>query len=138
MMITPGVAQSRWRQERRGDTSRRSVLTLVTGGVGGLLSLPARAHPSSNAGPPSFADLKHAATGRRVLAIRHSRRGYRVVTADGNSTDFLEPDLRFKVDSSAMGPRSGAPVMLPAGQVGDRALVFFAAPEEISDFIKEG
>ena len=61
---------------------------------------------------------------------------YRVVTADGNDCDFPESDLRFKVDSSAVGPFRGRPVMMPAGQVGDRAWVFFAAPGEISAFIK--
>jgi hypothetical protein len=52
------------------------------------------------------------------------------------TVDFLESDLRFKVDSSAMGPFRGRPVIIPAGQIGDRAWVFFASPDEISAVIK--
>jgi cytochrome c len=44
--------------------------------------------------------------------------------------------LRFITDSGDLGPAKGAPVILPAGMMGDRASVFFAAPEEISRFIQ--
>jgi hypothetical protein len=128
-------------RKRSGGTDRRSLLTMVTAGIGTLLSLPAQAHSAhgaSDAGSHSFPNLKEAGAERRVLEIRHTRGSYRVVTADEKAVDFAETDLGFKVDSSATGPRSGAPVILPAGQVGDRALVFFAAPEEIGGSIKHG
>ena len=140
------------RREQAGATNRRSLLTLVIVGIGALLPQRARAHqsvPTSDAEPAatvprysdiagaaSLADLKKVGAERQVRAIRHMRSSYRVVTADGKGFDFPESDLRLKVDSSAMGPFRGRPVMMPAGQVGDRVWVFFAAPDEISAFIK--
>ena len=56
--------------------------------------------------------------------------------ADGKIVDFLEGALRFKVDSSDLGPRIGAPVILPAGTEGDRFWVVFALPEEISGLMR--
>lgn len=87
----------------------------------------------SNASPRS--DLSTLASNRRVRSIRHTSGSYRVVTADGEVLDFPESDLRFKVDSSDAGPARGSPVITVAGPVGDRAWVFFSAPEEISTFI---
>jgi hypothetical protein len=140
------------RREQTGATNRRSLLTLVIVGIGALLPQRGRAHqgdPTSDAEPAatlprysdiagaaSFTDLKKVGAERQVRAIRHMGSFYRVMTADGKGFDYPESDLRFKVDSSAMGPFRGRPVMMPAGQVGDRAWVFFAAPGEISAFIK--
>jgi hypothetical protein len=39
-------------------------------------------------------------------------------------------------DSSQDGPEKGAPAIMPAGMMGDRASVIFAAPEEISKMIE--
>ena len=39
-------------------------------------------------------------------------------------------------DASKDGPESGAPAIVPAGMMGDRADVIFAAPEEISRMIE--
>ncbi|MGE0333851.1 MAG: hypothetical protein AB7Q76_01050 [Gammaproteobacteria bacterium] len=86
----------------------------------------------STASPRS--DLSTLGSNRRVRSIRHTSGSYRVVTADGGVLDFLESDLRFKVDSSDAGPGRGSPVISVAGPVGDRAWVFFSAPEEISAF----
>jgi hypothetical protein len=72
-----------------------------------------------------------------VRTISHRDEAFRVTTADGHTTDFLESDLRFKVDSSVLGPPHGAPVILPAGTIGDRAWVFFATPGEIGSFITD-
>ena len=49
--------------------------------------------------------------------------------------NFWERNLRFKTDSSEDGPAKGAPAILRAGMMGDRAAVIFASPEEISGFI---
>ena len=83
-----------------------------------------------------FQDLKKLGADRQVAAIGHCHDTYRVTTADGQIADFWEANLRFKTDSSETGPLAGKPVMLPAGMQGDRATVFFAAPGEISSFIK--
>ena len=48
-----------------------------------------------------------------------------------------EFNLRFKTDSSDVGPEPGNPVIIGAGMQGDRASVVFASPGEISSFIKQ-
>ena len=58
-------------------------------------------------------------------------------TADGKITRVWEFNLRFKTDSTRLGPRPGRPVMVGAGMQGDRASVVFATPAEISRFIGE-
>ena len=88
------------------------------------------------AAAPQFTDLKKLGPDRQVQAIRYCRDTYQVTTADGESWDFWEANLRFKTDSSDTGPLSGKPIIVPAGMMGDRASVFFAAPEEIGVFIK--
>ncbi len=90
--------------------------------------------PAAMAGP-GFQDLKKLGPDRQVQAIRYCRDTYHLTTADGESTDFWEANLRFKTDSSDSGPLAGKPVIMPAGMQGDRASVFFAAPKEISAFI---
>ncbi|MDA9468854.1 hypothetical protein XH87_30410 [Bradyrhizobium sp. CCBAU 53415] len=49
---------------------------------------------------------------------------------------FWERNLRLKTDSGKDGPESGAPALVSAGMMGDRADVIFAAPEEISKTIE--
>ena len=83
-----------------------------------------------------FEDLKKLGSDHEVQAIRYCHDTYHVMTADGQSSDFWEANLRFKTDSSDAGPLSGKPVIMRAGMMGDRASVFFAAPEEMSAFIK--
>jgi cytochrome c len=51
---------------------------------------------------------------------------------------FWERNLRIKTDSSENGPQKGAPALVGAGMMGDRADAVFAGPEEISEFIKSG
>ena len=122
--------------------NRRTALGLLTATVAGLFSRFARA-ASTNARsadePPVFPDLKRIGPEKRVLALAYSPGEYRVTTTDGKKAIFLETNLRFKVDSSSLGPRAGAPVILPSGTEGDRMLVLFASPEEIGRFIsREG
>jgi len=71
----------------------------------------------------------------QVSAITLCHDTYRVTTADGNTRDFWERNLRFKTDSSDDGPEQGRPAILRAGMMGDRAAVIFALPSEISTFI---
>ena len=149
MTIAGRAERRRIRRDGRGAPNRRSLLALFGLGIAASLPRPALAH---HGGPPDaapaspgladdrensgLADLKTAGAEHRVRAIRHLSGSYRVTTADRRRVDFAETDLRFKVGSSALGPVPGSPVIMPAGEVGDRAWVFFAAPGEISEFIK--
>jgi cytochrome c len=111
--------------------------TAVT--IAALALLGAAAHaqghgPMRGAAPDP--NLKTLAPDVRVQAISYCSDIYRVTTADGTTREFQERNLRFKTDSGPNGPERGAPAILPAGMVGDRASVIFAAPEEISALIK--
>jgi len=81
-------------------------------------------------------NLKTVGPEKRVQAISYCRDTYRVATADGHTRIFWERNLRLMIDSSENGPEKGAPALVGAGMMGDRADAIFAAPEEISDFIK--
>ena len=72
---------------------------------------------------PPFEDLKQLGPDHQVRAIRYLA--------------FTESNLRFRTDSSATGPHREKPVIIPTGMMGDRASVFFAAPDEISTFVKD-
>src|SRR5712675_1040615 len=81
-------------------------------------------------------NLRKLEPGMQVRAITYCRDTYRVTTADGKTRAFWERNLRFMTDSSKDGPESGAPAIMPAGMLGDRAAVIFAAPEEITKMIE--
>jgi len=81
-------------------------------------------------------NLKKLEPGIQVKAITYCRDTYRVTTADGKTRAFWERNLRFRTDSSKDGPEKGAPAIMPAGMMGDRASVIFAAPEEIAKIIE--
>jgi cytochrome c len=97
----------------------------MMGGMGGMMG-----------GSGHDPNLKSLEPGKRVKAITHCRDTYRVTTADGKTRAFWERNLRFMTDSSKDGPESGAPAIMPAGMLGDRAAVVFAAPEEINKTIE--
>jgi cytochrome c len=80
-------------------------------------------------------NLKKLEPSNSVRSIRYCGDTYRVTTADGETHDFWERNLRLKTDSSDEGPEPSAPAILDAGMMGDRASVIFATPEEISRFI---
>src|SRR5690348_14309478 len=90
------------------------------GGMGGMMGGMA----------PHFTDLKEVGPDKHVRSIRICRDSYFVTTADGKTTAFWEPNLRFETDSSDLGPTDRAPAIMPAGMMGDRAAVIFAKPEE--------
>src|SRR5882672_5688134 len=81
-------------------------------------------------------NLKGLEPNKRVKAITYCRDTYRVTTADDKTRAFWERNLRFKTDSSQDGPEKGAPAIMPAGMMGDRASVIFAAPDEIAKMIE--
>jgi cytochrome c len=83
-------------------------------------------------------NLKTIEPESRVQAISYCRDTYRITTADGKLHAFWERNLRIKTDSSENGPQKGAPALVGAGMMGDRADAIFAAPEEIGEFIKPG
>jgi len=80
--------------------------------------------------------LKSLDSSRHVKAISYCRDTYRVTTADGKTRTFWERNLRFMTDSSKDGPEKDTPAIMPAGMMGDRASVIFAAPEEITKIIE--
>lgn len=97
-------------------------------GMGGMMGGMMGGGPALN--------LKNLDPARHVTGIAHCRDTYRVTTADGKTRHFWDRNLRLKTDSSENGPQSGAPAIVPAGMLGDRADVIFAAPEEISKAIE--
>ena len=80
-------------------------------------------------------NLKKLDSEDRVQTISYCRDSYRVTTADGKTHVFWERNLRLKTDGSGDGPEKGAPVLVGAGMMGDRADVIFADPAEISTLI---
>jgi len=81
-------------------------------------------------------DLRKAPPAGQVTSIRYCGDTYTVETADGKSQKIWEFNLRFKSDSSKLGPTPGKPVAVGAGMQGDRASIIFASPKEISETIK--
>jgi cytochrome c len=81
-------------------------------------------------------NLKRLEPARQVKAITYCHDTYRVTTADGKTRAFWERNLRFKTDSGKDGPEKGAPAITPAGMMGDRASVIFAAPDEFNKMIE--
>lgn len=96
------------------------------GGMGGMMG-----------GGGREPNLKNPEPNMQVKTITYCHDSYRVTTADGKTRHFWERNLRLKTDSSQDGPKSGAPALAPAGMMGDRADVIFAAPEEISKTIEQ-
>jgi cytochrome c len=89
-------------------------------------------------GGGSDPNLKSLEPENRVQGISYCRDSYRITTSDGKMHAFWERNFRFKTDSGENGPQKGAPALIGAGMLGDRADAIFAAPEEISGFIKPG
>ena len=96
----------------------------MMGGMGGMM------------GGGRDPNLKSLEPGQQVKAITYCHDTYRVTTADGKTHAFWERNLRFKTDSSQDGPEKGTPAITPAGMMGDRASVIFAAPEEFTKMIE--
>jgi cytochrome c len=109
---------------RPGAPQQRAQQGRMMGGMGGMMG----------GGPDP--NLKKLEPGIQVKAITYCHDTYRVTTADGKTRAFWERNLRFKTDSSKDGPEKGAPAITPAGMMGDRASVIFAAPEEIAKMIE--
>src|SRR5882724_8989626 len=111
----PGAAPPRMAQGQTGD---------MGGMMGGMM------------GGGHDPNLKSLEPARQVKSITYCHDTYRVTTADGKTRAFWERNLRFRTDSSKDGPEKGSPAIMPAGMMGDRAAVIFAAPEEIAKMIE--
>jgi cytochrome c len=81
-------------------------------------------------------DLSKAAPAQQVTAVRYCQNSYFVTTANGQEHSFWALNLRLKVDSSALGPKGGEPVLTGSGMQGDRASLVFSDPAQISAFIQ--
>jgi cytochrome c len=99
------------------------------GGMGGMMG-------GMMSGGGRDPDLKKLEPSKHVTAVTYCHDTYRVTTADGKTRAFWERNLRFRTDSSEAGPEKGVPALMPAGMMGDRASVIFAAPEEIAKTIE--
>jgi cytochrome c len=73
---------------------------------------------------------------QQVTAIRHCQGTYFVTTADGTERPYWEMNLRLKTDTASTGPKSGHPVIVGAGMMGDRVSIIFADPSEIGATVK--
>jgi cytochrome c len=87
------------------------------------------------AGSAHVPNLKKLGPAQIVRTITYCNDTYTVTTADGTTRKFWERNLRLKTDSSGDGPEKGAPALVRAGMMGDRADVIFAVPSDISPFI---
>lgn len=130
-MTFPGIKDSRQRADLLAylkETTRPGAAPTTStqqDGMGGMMGMGAGSAPN----------LKKLDPDRRVEAVQLCRDTYRVKTADGHTRVFWERNLRFKTDSSEEGPEQGAPAILRAGMMGDRAAIIFATPGEISRMI---
>jgi len=116
------------REATQPGNARAAQQQPQTGGImGGMAGMMNTAVPN----------LKTLDPEGRVRTVMYCRDTYQVATADGKTRQFWERNLRFKTDSSADGPSKGAPALVPAGMMGDRADVIFSAPDEIGQFVKQ-
>lgn len=111
----PGIADAR---------TRADLVAYLEAVSAGRVSAPDR----------GLRNLKDLDAESRVTAIRYCGDTYRLTTSDRKTHTFWEFNLRFKTDGSADGPPAGKPVLIGAGMQGDRAVVVFTRPEEISTF----
>jgi cytochrome c len=118
-MSFPGLKQSQARQD---------LIAYLKAASGG------KAPPAQRGGK---LDLRKAPPEGQVTSIKHCGDTYTVDTADGKRQKIWEFNLRFKTDSSKLGPTPGKPVVVGAGMQGDRASIVFATPKEISESIKQ-
>jgi cytochrome c len=125
-MVFPGVKDAQARAAliaylKTADTKAQPAPSMSGMGMGG---------------PPERHDLKKLGPDAQLTSIRYCGDTYFVTAASGKTEPMWENNLRFKTDSSDIGPKKGHPVLMPAGMMGDRASAIFADPSEISSFIE--
>ena len=97
------------------------------GGIGGMGGMMGGGHDPN---------LKTLDPAKQIKSITYCHDTYRVTTADGKTRAFWERNLRFMIDSGKDGPETGAPAIMPAGMLGDRAAAVFSSPEGIGKFVE--
>jgi cytochrome c len=125
-MTFPGVADARQRADVIAYLKAVAEGKAPTASGGGMMM---------RAGPGT--DLKQVGKDRRVTAVRHCGDAYHVTTEAGRTIPYWEFNLRFKTDSSPLGPEPGKPVLAPQGMQGDRAQLVFSGLEELKRFLVE-
>lgn len=105
----------------------------ATASLGLLIAVASSAVPAATPATP----LRNLTADQIVQEIRYCRRQYTLTMANGEQHTYPEFNLRFKTDSSANGPESGKPVLLPAGMRGDRAFVIFRGLDDLKKFLVE-
>ena len=128
-MTFPGVKDPQARQDviaYLNAVDEKKAPTAAKSGGGGMMGMGR-----------SKLDLKKAPPDGQLRSIRYCGDTYTVETADGKVEKIWEFNLRFKSDSSKLGPAPGKPVVVGAGMQGDRASIVFASPKEISAAIKQ-
>lgn len=81
-------------------------------------------------------DLRKAPPEGQVRSITLCKDTYTVETADGHREKVAEANLRFRTDSSELGPAPGKPVAIGAARNEEGGVVVFASPAEIGRFIR--
>jgi len=119
------------------SAARQDVIAYLKAVSEGKAPSVAQARGGMMMSQQAHANLRQPPPDGQVVGINHCRDSYAVKTADGKVNKVWEFNLRFKTDSSEMGPVRGKPVIVGAGMQGDRASVVFSAPNEISGFVKE-
>lgn len=129
-MTFPGVRDAQARQDLiaylKAVAENKAPQAEQRSGRGGMMGMQARKP-----------DLKSAPPEGQVTSIAYCGDTYAVDTADGRRQKIWEFNLRFKSDSSKLGPAPGKPIVVGAGMQGDRASIVFASPKEISDLVKQ-
>jgi cytochrome c len=129
-MTFPGVREVQARQDLiaylKAAAENKAPPAEQKGGRGGMMGMQTRK-----------LDLKSAPPQGQVTSIKYCGDTYTVDTADGKSQKMWEFNLRFKSDSSKLGPAPGKPVVVGAGMQGDRASIVFSSPGEISGAVKQ-
>jgi cytochrome c len=125
-MTFPGIEDSQGRQDLIAYLKAADEKKAPPAGKGGRMGM-GRQRP----------DLKKAPPAHQVRSIKHCGDTYSVETGEGKVEKLWEFNLRFKTDTSKLGPEPGKPVLVRAGMQGDRASIVFASPKEIGECIRQ-
>jgi cytochrome c len=115
--------------------AREDVIAYLKAADEGKAPSPAQGGMMGMARPKP--NLKEVPAAAQVRSIKHCADTYTVETGDGKTEKVWEFNLRFKTDSSKLGPALGKPVIVGAGMQGDRASIVFASPKEITEAIRQ-
>jgi cytochrome c len=121
-------------EKTRRDLIAFLRLAMAPGGAKAVVDQ--RVVPESLARGQLPEDLSKATPAQEVTTVRYCQNSYFVTTANGHERSYWALNLRLKVDSSALGPKGGKPVLTGSGMQGDRGSLVFSDPAQISGFIQ--